>query len=336
MAKQDVLIAVVGGTSGLHAIIREAALRAFPTANVVRFDTASDASNALKTSPKGALLLVDQPELPAVAEFMAWPVVRLGGADEHGDSIPAGEWNAPLLARVLRSSIREHALAKDLVRARGDLLTVGRRVVHDLRTPLGGILTSVEVLREIMTEKGVPALDLTDAVSESATDLGRILDRVSFLAKASATPAAITTFTMEDAVRNVLDRLKPKITEKGAALIVPDEWALVSGVPQWSEVIWQNLISNALQHGPAGLRIVIGWGFLDDECRFRIEDSGPGVSIERRPLLFQPFDELHQPKSSRGLGLSIVRRLVEMQGGVCQYEVDTSGRHAFVFSLKRA
>ena len=88
----------------------------------------------------------------------------------------------------------------------------------------------------------------------------------------------------------------------------------------WLETIWWNFLANAFQHAGKKPKIELSWRQDTGGFRFQVCDSGGGVPAEVRARLFQPFDSLHQPESAFGLGLSIVQRLVELQGGQCGYE----------------
>ena len=90
---------------------------------------------------------------------------------------------------------------------------------------------------------------------------------------------------------------------------------------------------NALQHAGEKPRIELGWRREKEALRFQICDDGGGVPVELRAGLFQPFHSLHKPESTRGLGLSIVQRLVELQAGGCGYEPNPKGGACFFFTL---
>lgn len=77
----------------------------------------------------------------------------------------------------------------------------------------------------------------------------------------------------------------------------------MNGVAAWLEVMWWNLLANALQHG--GNRIELGWEEGGKEFYFWICDQGGGVPMEKRGKLFQPFHFLHEPDAAHGLGLGI-------------------------------
>ena len=209
-------------------------------------------------------------------------------------------------------------LLRENARLRGDLLTVARRISHDLRTLLGGILTTSEVLKETLADNNQSSAPLVAPIFHSAEGLAKLIERVSFVLKASVNPVAKEPVKMGDVVFRALQSLESKILKKNIIVAEPASWPEVSGVAVWLEVVWWNLLANAVQHGKS--RIEIGWSREKGGWRFWICDDGGGVPAEKLDKLFQPFDSLHGPDSTQGLGLSIVQRLVELQGGVCGYE----------------
>jgi signal transduction histidine kinase len=108
---------------------------------------------------------------------------------------------------------------------------------------------------------------------------------------------------------------------------------MVPGVLGWLEAIWWNLLVNALEFGGPGCRIELAWLEQGDSLRFEVRDNGPGVPEPMRGKLFREFHRLHEDREVPGLGLSIVQRLVELQGGGCGYEQPPQGGSCFFFTL---
>jgi hypothetical protein len=104
------------------------------------------------------------------------------------------------------------------------------------------------------------------------------------------------------------------------------------GVPQWLHVIWWNLLHNAFTHGGPGTHVRLAWSPEDDGDRFSVIDPGVGLAPAIEAGLFRPFDQLHTLPAP-GLGLSIVQRLVALQGGRCGYERLNDGSSVFYFTL---
>ena len=222
-------------------------------------------------------------------------------------------------------------LLRENARLRGDLLTVAHRISHDLRSPLGGLITNSEILKENLVEDSPSSAALMAPIFDSAEDLAKLIGRVSFVLKASANPPAKERVKMGEIVFRVLQRLESRILKKGATVSEPPVWPEVAGVFSWLEIVWGNLLAHALQYGKD--RIELGWREENQEFRFWVRDNGSGVAPEKRAVLFQPFHALHQVDTASGLGLSIVQRLVELQGGNCGYEPLSTTGSLFFFTL---
>jgi len=226
---------------------------------------------------------------------------------------------------------QESALEVENARLRGDLLTMASRIGHDLRTPLGGIVGAAEVLREILAERKMP-ITLTQAIFDSVDDMTRLIRQVSFVARATANPLSKEPVRMEEIVAAALERLESRILKKNATIVEPPSWPQVKAVAPWLEMVWWNFLANALQHTGGRPRVELSWQIQTGGCRFGVCDDGGGVPDQIRPGLFRSFDSLHHPEGAHGLGLSIVQRLVELQGGACGYEPRPGGS-CFFFTL---
>jgi len=224
-------------------------------------------------------------------------------------------------------------LERDNARLRGDLLTLATRFSHDLRTPLGAIVSTAEAVKEVLATHDPSALPLADSLLVSAEEMTQLIKQVSFIARASASPLPKTSVHMAEAVFPALQRLEGRMLKRRSTVLEPPSWPVVPGVLAWLEVVWWHLLLNALKHGGENCRIELGWNKLDDTLRFWIADNGPGVPDALRKNLFPEFHSLHDQRDVRGFGLSIVRRLVELQGGGCGYEPPVAGGARFFFTL---
>jgi signal transduction histidine kinase len=264
--------------------------------------------------------LLDADSLPR------WGVVRFAGA---APDVVKSVWSKEALIPLLREAAARHALSRDNARLRGELLTMARRVSHDLRTPLGGIIATVDMLAETIPAVGQSASPVFAAIDE----ITKIITRTSSLLKAIAQPLPRTLVNMGTAVEEALRRLERPLYEKQATLHQPDAWPEVAGVAPWLELIWWNLIHNALQHSATPQVITMGWEKETEGHRFWIRDSGPGLPGSSGRPVFPSFHLLHGPNAGHGLGLPIVRRLTELQGGTCGYHQAAGESPAFSFFL---
>src|ERR1700722_9320511 len=95
---------------------------------------------------------------------------------------------AELAQDAATHKVTQEQLLRENARLRGDLLTVAVRVNHDLRTPLGGIVNTGELLKEILAEKDPAAAALTDSLFTSVDEMSKLISQIRIITKASADP----------------------------------------------------------------------------------------------------------------------------------------------------
>ncbi|BET65114.1 hypothetical protein ASA1KI_00320 [Opitutales bacterium ASA1] len=262
--------------------------------------------------------------------------IAVGEVPVHFDGlVVSADATVEEFVRTVRHAVRLLRLRRDQARLRGDLSTIARTVNHELRSPLGCITTSVEVLREEEAVAASDALDLVDAIRDSTRDALRVMDHISFVSSATASPAEIVPLQMGDLVWNVREQHALVIRDVRAEVEVFEEWPAATGRPRSVSRIWQLLFSNALRFGGPEPRIVLGWRRNGESVEYYVQDEGPGVSAAQLHGLFRPFHTLHESSKRHGLGLSIVHRLVGLEGGSCWYEAVEPRGARFVFTLGR-
>jgi signal transduction histidine kinase len=140
-------------------------------------------------------------------------------------------------------------------------------------------------------------------------------------------------------VAEVRSRLADLIQQGKAEMVVPpaEAWPVAWGYAPWVEEVWVNYISNAIKYGGEPPRVELGASVQPDGmARFWVQDNGRGLSPEEQAKLFMPFTRLGQARvQGHGLGLSIVRRIVERLGGTAGVESEgIPGRGSlFYFTL---
>lgn len=363
-------VGCIGADPDCLTLIREAAQRLDPHVHVQTFASLEQA-NTNGRSPGGELLALCAPSAAEVTKarnitddnaLPRWAVVVLGGiqtasaaaSQSSADSAPPAssdgsaaaarpieidvpvitrdECTPAVLAQAFRGALTELRLRRENVRLRGDLGTFGSRIAHDLRTPLGGVLTTAEMLQEILSESDPASAALMHPILESTDGLAKLIERMSFFAKAIASREPRQPLSMGTPFWNAFQQLEGRLLNAGASLAQPRDWPTVEGHPAWLQIVWRNLLANAVQHNGAGLRIEAGWDRTDEGFRFWLHDSGE-VPADRRGQLFRPFHRLNEPGAPRGLGLAVVQRLVELDGGSCGFEAPAAGGSTFFFTL---
>jgi signal transduction histidine kinase len=332
-------ILLVGYSTIDSKIAAEVARLAFPRASV---KTANTLHEAVASSPiaETDLLVLPRPTIEQVNTALEvldagglprWAIVAVGlnPVPLGVEAIAPEEWAGPVTSHAFRSAIAQHTLRRELARARGDLNVIGVRIAHDLRTQVASILATAELSKELLLEIEPAQSELYQPIFDSVDALGKLIERISLLTKASAGSTVKAPCRMKEAVDAALARLNPEIVAKSASIAQPSEWPEVNGAKVFLEKIWLNLIGNALTHTDGSPRIELGWRKDKNEYRFWTRDHGKGVSPPTRTQLFQPFHLLHRNGSARGLGLPIVHRLSDLHGGRCGYEPQADGSEFF-------
>lgn len=218
-----------------------------------------------------------------------------------------------------------------------DLAAFDRSVAHDLRSPLTalvGIAQLMEFGEEYRTDENVATL------TESANRMRSIIDSLLLFAQVGNAEAEINPIQMRDLAEQVKRGLKHEIEARGAEVIVEGEdWPVAQGHESWVEQVWANYLSNALKYGGSPPKVTLGWSMgSDGDPHFWVQDNGPGLTEAQCAMVFREFKRLDQAKSEEGhgLGLSIVRRIVERLDGKVGLESALGQGSRFYFSLKAA
>lgn len=217
-------------------------------------------------------------------------------------------------------------------------------VAHDLKNPLTLIVGHMSLLEEY--EGRLPPETRQESirtVTRSARKMQNIIDELLLLANVRKGQVEAVPLDMDKIVQEAMQRLTYLIDESGAQITVPDRWPRALGYAPWVEEVWTNYLSNALRYGSYGgapPRIELGAESLPDgQVRFWVRDYGPGLSPAEQAQLFREFTRLGQARvHGHGLGLSIVRRIVEKLGGTVGVESEgVPGRGSvFYFTLPAA
>jgi two-component system sensor histidine kinase/response regulator len=210
-------------------------------------------------------------------------------------------------------------------------------VAHDLKGPLVSMIGYAQVLESRHT--ALPAEELGDylhSIAKGGGKMTNIIDELLLLASArQMTDVDTSPLDMASIVDQVRQRLDYMIEEYQAEIVLPGAWPASWGHGPWVEEVWTNYISNALKYGGQPPRVELGaTGQDDDTVRFWVRDNGAGLTPEEQDRLFTPFTRLDQVRAKgHGLGLSIVRRIVERLGGQVSVESQVGQGSVFSFTL---
>lgn len=195
-------------------------------------------------------------------------------------------------------------------------------LAHELRNPLTPIHNAAHILQIKQGPDGKDAA-LFDMIQRHTAHLVRLVDDLLEISRISLGKINLRrqNVDMASVLRDALETCRLLVDEKGHLLTVKvaTEPLLVFGDPVRLAQILANLIGNAAKYTPPGGRIEIDLGREGEAVVFRIRDNGVGIEPRLIPQIFEVFTQTgpHSRLSSKGLGigLSVVRKLTDLQGG---------------------
>jgi len=281
-----------------------------------------------------------------------------------------------LLHEITERKKAEEALqdyAEQLAAQNAELDAFAHTVAHDIKTPLSVVLGYARMLTKSYRSVSPDALyQSIQAIEQSGEKINIIIDELLLLAGVRKQDVKPQPLEMAKIVQEACDRLQPIIDETEARISQPDPttWPVALGHAPWVEEVWVNYISNALKYGgrpDTGIppRVELGYTVLAAEAPltgvqpspspvmlehlqskiqnsessivFWVRDNGPGFTPEAKGKLFAEFTRLDQIYvKGHGLGLSIVRRIVEKLSGTVGVESEPGTGSHFYFTLPRS
>ncbi len=268
-----------------------------------------------------------------VGLLLARIAFHLGGALDRAE---AGRLRALEELRHARDAAEEANRAKDLFLA---------NMSHELRTPLNAILGYSEMLQEDAAEAGQEALlpDL-EKIHASGKHLLALINDILDLAKMVAGKVELCpeTFDLEALAREAVATIRPLVEKNGNALEVrcgPDLGQMRADTVRLRQVLF-NLLSNAgkfTEKGTVTLEVERAAGAGGDRARFRVRDTGIGMTPEQLRRVFQPFTQADATTTRKyggtGLGLAVSRKLSQMMGGDVTVESELGKGSVFTLDL---
>lgn len=239
--------------------------------------------------------------------------------------------------RLFKSEKAARGEAESANRLKDEFLAT---VSHELRTPLNAILGWASMLnRGNLEEANVRnALEIIERNAKAQAEIiGDILDVSRIITgkmQIESEPVELAAV-----IQSAVDTLYPAADAKSISLTVSidENTGLVTGdADRLQQIIW-NLVSNAIKFTPAGGEIKVRLEQIDAHAEISISDTGIGISPKFLPFVFERFRQADssttRTDSGLGLGLAIVRHLVELHGGTVRAESEGEGKGA-AFTIK--
>jgi PAS domain S-box-containing protein len=234
--------------------------------------------------------------------------------------------------------------ARELEASNAELDAFAHTVAHDLKSPLSTLAGFGDLLEQKHTTMSSEQLAVSaNSIGRSARRMINIIDELLLLASVRKMDEVPTgPLDMAAIVAAAQERLQDIIDISQGEITLPPAWPTAIGYAPWVEEVWVNYLSNALQYGGTPPLVEVGFDVAREavdefprfQVRFWVKDNGAGLTSEEQERLFTPFTRLDQARArGHGLGLSIVRRIVEKLGGQVGVESEVDWGSTFWFTL---
>ncbi len=232
-------------------------------------------------------------------------------------------------ADLLAHAEAARAEAERANRIKDEFLTT---LSHELRTPLNAILGWTRMLRSGQVPEARREHALS-TIERNAQAQARLIEDILDVSRIVSGKLALdrTIIDPTQAVQAAVDAVRPALDARNLTLEVdcdPDLGTIIADPARLQQVLW-NLLSNAVKFTPRGGRVSVRGRRLDGSLELEVSDSGQGIERDFLPHMFERFRQADASIARRygglGLGLAIVRHLVELHGGTVSVHSDGPG-----------
>jgi len=245
----------------------------------------------------------------------------------EGSSIPEIEADGSILWYGFIHDITERKRPEEALREadrrKDEFLAM---LAHELRNPLAPIRNSVQLLKE-QDMASSPMLEwCRNVIDRQASHMARLLDDLLDVARTMQGKISLKTehFNLAEIIDSAMETCSPLIKARGLNLVI-----LHSATPQWLKgdrfrlaQVLSNLLNNAAKYTDEGGRITLSVSQEESMALIKVRDTGIGIAPDMLPHIFDLFTQadgsLSHSQGGLGIGLTLVRRLVEMHGGTVE------------------
>ena len=261
---------------------------------------------------------------------------RLGGGD-LSYRVPSNRKDE---VGELASTFNE--MATTLERAEAHRRNMTADIAHELRTPLTNIRGYIEAIRDGVLE---PDADTIETLHQQTIHLSRLVEdlRVLSIADAGALRLDLEIEDIAAVARDTVNSFKPRAAELGIAIKFDSTGDLPRVNVDCTRIgqVVANLVENALTHTPKGGTVTVSVNLsASGAVELAVEDTGRGIPADVLPRVFDQFYRVDKSRSrstgGAGIGLTIVRKLVEAHGGTVRAESRPGEGARFVVTLPSA
>lgn len=235
---------------------------------------------------------------------------------------------------------KQEELLAELQAANAEMERFTYTVSHDLKSPLITIQSFLGLLeRDLAAGNRSQAENDLMRIGRAARRMHAMLEELLKLSRIGRVVHEMEPVSFGDIVQEALELVAGRIMNQNVRVVTQENWPTVNADRRRMVEVLQNLVDNAAkfmdsQREPT---IIVGTEFAANETRFFVRDNGLGIDPRHHQKIFGLFDKLDPKTEGTGLGLAMVKRIIEMHGGRIWVESEGLGKGStFWFTLARA
>ena len=281
------------------------------------------------------------------------PLKKIGGFTNHigrgdfdyrsdlrsGDELEhlAHEFN-DMARKLKRSYSHLEAKTRELERKNKEIESLVSMVSHDLKAPLVSIGGFASLLEKTMKDS-IPPKDknFLDLIKKNTIRMEDLIQDILNLSSIGKIIEFYEDVESQDIVNEAIKIFQVELEKKGIKLKVDDDLPVIYCESRWIDQVFTNLINNAIKFigDRSPPQINIGHEEKGDFYQFYVKDNGMGVHKEFQEKIFDPFQRIHTGEDieGSGMGLAIVKKIVEIHGGNVWVESEEGKGSIFYFTL---
>ncbi len=270
-----------------------------------------------------------------------WAIQKFSDGDEKfflPEAIPIVDDEHGLIGVTM--VISDVTRLRQLDEAKNGLIST---VSHELKTPLTSIrLATHALLSEKLGILNPKQAELVAVAREESDRLHRIIEDLLELGKmeSGVSRLVLTLVSAEEILMGAADEMRAAFADRGVelSLELPVDSPRILADRLRLEIVFANLLNNALKHTPPGGRVTLSGREEDGEVLFSVEDTGEGIPEENLPHIFEKFFRVKgcEEQGTSGLGLAIVKEIVESHGSNIKVNSSPGKGARFEFTLRKA
>ena len=215
-------------------------------------------------------------------------------------------------------------------------------LAHELRTPLTAIMGHVDILGSTGPDEEELRRKSQTFISKEVSRLTRLVEDTLHLSRLETTPIITLPVNPTTIAEEAISSFYQQAEAKGIEIVLRSAVNLPIVVADRDRILQVliNLLDNAVKFSPAGGTVVVELSLVDGDVQYVVEDTGPGIAPQDLPYVFNPFFKGTLPdrsvRSGAGLGLTIVKRILDQHGSAIRVDSMQDKGARFSFALGSA